>query len=117
MPSKLPTLCGSPRCPNLSISGNGYCRAHLEEKRRRDYQEDHRRRGSPSKQGYGTAHQRWRERVLRRDKVCKVCGISLATQADHRVPLAAGGAPLASENGQGLCASCHSKKTRKENRT
>jgi len=34
-----------------------------------------------------------------------------ATVADHIVPINAGGSRFEAENGQGLCASCHGKKT------
>jgi 5-methylcytosine-specific restriction endonuclease McrA len=53
--------------------------------------------------------------LLKRDKVCAMCGERKATQADHIKPVAEGGANTYS-NGQGLCDECHSIKSRAEAR-
>ncbi|WP_415171600.1 HNH endonuclease [Nocardioides sp.] len=52
--------------------------------------------------------------VLRRDPICRCCGIAAATEADHVIPIADGGAHHI-DNGQGLCVPCHDAKTRREN--
>lgn len=54
-----------------------------------------------------------RRRILRRDRVCKMCGKRPSTVADHRIPRAEGGADTMA-NGQGLCDECHAEKTKTE---
>jgi 5-methylcytosine-specific restriction protein A len=51
--------------------------------------------------------------ILARDPICRICKVEASTVADHIVPLRRGG-DWGLENGQGLCASCHGKKTAKE---
>ena len=57
--------------------------------------------------------------VLRRDPLCVTCRaagyvpVNAATQADHIKPVAEGGTNELS-NLQGLCRSCHSRKTARE---
>ena len=46
---------------------------------------------------------------------CGLCG-SYANQVDHKVPLAKGGSPYASQNLQAMCQKCHRIKTSTENR-
>lgn len=114
MPDKLCHPCGAPLCPRLAVR-RGYCIEHAKENSKRVYAEDHRRRGSPSTQGYGRRHSRWSRMVLARDIVCQHCRVRLATQADHVIPVKAGGSWTEFSNGAGLCRSCHARKTRKEN--
>lgn len=45
--------------------------------------------------------------------LCNMCN-GIGAHIDHIVPLRAGGAPYDQANLQTLCASCHSKKTRRE---
>lgn len=65
-----------------------------------------------------TDHKRWRLAVLRRDKFR--CQLNLpgcqgaATEADHIIPVSRGGSPTALDNGQAVCAACHTRKTREE---
>lgn len=59
----------------------------------------------------------WRNAVLARDGYrCRECGLHDPTgkqlEADHIVPLAAGGAKLDVTNGRALCRACHSAKTK-----
>ena len=74
-------------------------------------------RSGPSRTS-SVEHRRWREAVLRRDRF--VCRLRLpgctgrATEADHVVPVAEGGACYDPANGQGACASCHAVKTAAE---
>jgi len=65
---------------------------------------------------------RWRnlrDMVIARHPLCEQCkskGLTtIATQVDHILPIEEGGNPTDWTNLQPLCASCHSKKTRKEN--
>lgn len=58
---------------------------------------------------------RWkllRKRVLFEQPLC-ACG-SIARDCDHITAIEDGGEPYARANVQGLCASCHSVKTRRE---
>lgn len=77
-------------------------------------------RGSAASRGYGARHRKWRKLVLARHPVCRGwpigsgCG-DLATIADHIVSLRSGG-NWSLENGNGMCARCHNKKTMSESR-
>ncbi|TAL60608.1 MAG: HNH endonuclease [Bacteroidetes bacterium] len=68
--------------------------------------------------GYDSSHRKWREQVLYSSPICSECErhgrYTLATEADHIIPMDQGGDKLDLNNGQGLCRSCHAKKTRKE---
>lgn len=70
-------------------------------------------RESAGRRGYGADHRRWRAAILARDPLCKACGVAASTEADHVVPLRAGGG-WELENGQGLCRTCHARKTARE---
>lgn len=52
-----------------------------------------------------------RRMVLERDPFCRICGLQKSDSVDHIVPLRAGGAMYDENNLQGLCHSCHSRKT------
>jgi 5-methylcytosine-specific restriction protein A len=67
-------------------------------------------RPSAAKRHYGAHHRQWRKLVLARHPICQDCGRAPSTNADHIVALRDGGT-WEMENGQGLCASCHSRKT------
>lgn len=82
--------------------------------RRRDCERQRRAR-SEGKRYYDTARwKRLRRMVLARDPLCVVClgfgRTEPATFVDHKTPLAAGGTN-SPENLQGMCQSCHSRKT------
>ena len=104
MPTAPARLCSHPGCNKLAKHSH---RAAYDE-----------RRGSASARGYDRHHQRWREMVLHRYPYCRQCDmegrVTLATEADHVIPLRKGGG-WALENGAGLCHSCHSQKTWAEN--
>lgn len=60
---------------------------------------------------------RWqslRKRVLKENWMCEVCGIHLATQVDHIIPMEQGGPEYDRDNLQGLCNRCHGIKTARE---
>lgn len=61
------------------------------------------------------AERLWRRGVMRRDPMCRACGVAPSTDADHVIPVGDGGAPYDVANGQGLCHDCHDIKTRREN--
>lgn len=107
MPTAPPKPCAQPGCYTLTLTG--WCPSHRPAS-------EH---VSAAKRGYGRPHRRWRELILARDLIC--CGWPAgvacwdpATQADHIIPIAKGGQPLDLDNGQGLCATHHSRKTRSE---
>lgn len=94
-------VCPEPDCPNLSQRGR--CEEH--------------QRPNATQRGYtGKGHQMFRKKVLRRDKVCVLCGNAEATQADHypvdrRTLILRGENPNDPRHGRGLCHSCHSTHT------
>lgn len=53
----------------------------------------------------------FRNAVLAREPHCRRCG-QPATEADHIIPIGAGGTNDPDTNGQGLCSMCHEIKTR-----
>ncbi len=71
-------------------------------------------RGSSSDRGYGGNWPRLRSRQLAQHPRCAMCAAK-ATQVDHVVPIARGGTHDRS-NLRSLCASCHSRKTNREDR-
>ncbi|MEU6641249.1 HNH endonuclease signature motif containing protein [Saccharomonospora sp. NPDC046836] len=54
-----------------------------------------------------------RARILKRDPICRACGVRPSTIADHIVPVAEGGTDDET-NGQGLCSPCHDPKSAAE---
>lgn len=100
--------CSRPGCPGLRVEGSRYCESCKPEP-----VDDGRE--SAAARGYGSAHRRWREMVLRRDPLCVMCEkvgrVEPSVIADHIKPLAQGGAPFDMANGQGLCMACHNRKT------
>jgi 5-methylcytosine-specific restriction protein A len=68
-------------------------------------------RGAPAKRGYDAVWKKARLVILMRDTVCQICKREPSTQVDHKIPLREGGARLDPLNLQGLCGSCHSRKT------
>jgi 5-methylcytosine-specific restriction protein A len=66
---------------------------------------------------------RWkliREKVLSIEPLCVMCRqdsrVTAATVVDHITPMNEGGDPFDMNNLQGLCASCHNKKSSHESR-
>ena len=115
MPFKAPTPCTYPNCPTLTTTAR--CPAHPPYRYRREIK---RKDTRPSRQarGYGRQHEKWRKLILHRDPLCVMCVKNpfrfpkrKATVADHIIPLKQGGT-FALSNGQGLCHSCHARKTR-----
>lgn len=105
MPSRPPSFCAQPGCPN---PGNPRCPDH-----------------AVTRQHQTQAHiyktKRWqltRRRILRDHPVCTHPGCTtLATPVDHVTPLSEGGDPWDEANLQALCTSHHNAKTRRENAT
>lgn len=57
-----------------------------------------------------------REQVLRANPVCAECKRKPATIADHIKPIRLGGEMHDLDNIQGLCSSCHNKKSARESK-
>lgn len=105
MPTMPPKACGFPGCREL-VRGRPFCVEHSREKERV--------RGTATQRGYNARHRHWRKKILSRDPVCVHCHDAPATEADHIVPIRAGGARFDLNNGAGLCGTCHRRKTNKE---
>jgi 5-methylcytosine-specific restriction endonuclease McrA len=91
-------------CPNPATY-RGRCAQHARTRERRTH---------PNRSLYNS--KRWkilRRRVLFEEPLCRVCGV-IATVADHIVAYEDGGPFWSRPNLQGLCDSCHSKKTNAE---
>lgn len=106
MPTSPPRWC--PRCKQGHTTPCPVAQAE----RQRQYDE---RRGTAKQRGYGVAHRRWREAILRRDPFCMDCldgkRVVAATEAHHIEALRKGGQPFDLDNGMGLCRACHSVRT------
>jgi 5-methylcytosine-specific restriction enzyme A len=109
MPRKPKKPCSYPRCPELTESR--YCDAHT-----KNYDREYeRQRGTSTQRGYGANHRRLRKMVLAQEPLCRYCtergDVEPATELDH---IDGNQWNLKWENLQGLCKSCHSRKTVKE---
>ena len=109
-----PKSCYQPGCPN--VTHTTYCTAHTKE-----HDTAYRRAtGSSNAKGYTYRWQKEREAYLIRNPLCENClnkhdVIRAATEVDHIIPHK-GDMKLFwnTDNWNGLCKSCHSKKTGKE---
>lgn len=113
MPPRTPKACRRRGCPNTTTERSGYCEDHKGEswKQYQPGQNRHQR-------GYGTAWDKRRQRVLKRDNgLCCNCLMSgvvvVAKHVDHILPKAHGGSDE-DYNLQSLCTSCHRAKTARE---
>ena len=112
-----PKPCYQPGCPN--VTHTTYCTTHAKE-----HDTAYRRqRGSSNKRGYTYRWQKEREAYLIRNPLCENClnkhdVIRAATEVDHIIPHK-GDMKLfwnSDSNWQGLCRTCHSQKTAREQR-
>ncbi len=110
MPMRAHRVCNASGCGELIRGRTRYCEAHAH---LAHPPTPRRPRLSPSKRGYGAAWRRLRKRILARDPVCRGCFVAGSTDVDHVVPRSQGGSDHPS-NLQGLCRSCHSSKTARE---
>jgi 5-methylcytosine-specific restriction protein A len=92
--------CLVPRCPAFA-QYRGRCFLHA-----RAYEQ---RRGTHGQRGYTYQWEIVRRAYLAMYPACVVCG-EPATQTDHILPLRMGGTHEVA-NLRGLCGSCHSKRT------
>lgn len=119
MPRRVGHPCGWSGCSRIVQPGERFCDAH----KTAFGQMYDAERGSPRERGYDQRHAEWRAAVLARDRFCQMCPANRrqrAIIADHIIPLkvfqAQGREPEAwlLSNGQGLCKSCHARKTARE---
>ena len=109
--------CKYPLCPNRAEQSSSYCKKH---KQPASQQEIYRH--SHDNKVYGnTVWRRLRRIKLNANPLCEIClsrGIVVqASQVDHIKPVKDyPELKLVYENLQSLCETCHSKKTREENK-
>lgn len=116
VPSRAFAPCIMPGCRSMATRGTStFCSVH---ERQRQCAAD-RQRGTSSARGYDATWRRIRNAHLRCNPICADpyglhVGITvLAVHVDHIISLRHGGSS-ASGNLQSLCASCHSRKTARE---
>lgn len=109
MPIAAPKPCTAPGCRALVRDGSGRCSAHP--------RAQWAKKPTATKRITGRRLQRMREALFARKPLCAECQrndrVTLATQRDHIVPLAEGGADDET-NEQGLCDDCHDAKSEAE---
>lgn len=110
MPAKPMHPCAqAPACTNLATGR--YCTVCT--------QRDAKARGTTTERGYGYAHAKKREAMLKRNPFCVSCQATGrmigATVRDHVIPKERGGSD-GTENEQGLCGTCHAIKRNAEAR-
>lgn len=115
MPKRPLKPCKHRGCNALVPGGASYCQAH--EKAGSNWKADA-VRGNRHARGYGTAWDKIRRRILRRDSgLCQPClqagRVTPATAVDHVVSKARGGTDR-DENLQAICRDCHAAKTARE---
>jgi 5-methylcytosine-specific restriction protein A len=110
MPSKPLKPCRSIGCPNLTAER--YCEQHkqIDIEKRKAYEM---RRGSRHQRGYTSKWSRYSKAYLMMNPICVRCYNAPSQHTDHIVPVTGPNDPLFWDpaNHQGLCHSCHSKKT------
>ncbi|AAL40344.1 putative bacteriophage protein gp82 [Burkholderia pseudomallei] len=107
--------CKHRGCGALVADGKSHCDQHAHEavKWKSDAV-----RGNRHARGYGTAWDKIRQRILRRDSgLCQPClqagRVTVATAVDHVISKARGGTDH-DENLQAICRDCHAAKTARE---
>ncbi len=103
MAQSAPAVCKYAGC--LRITYDGYCPEHKRKKQRRP---------SSTRRGYDYRWQKVRAAFLRAHPVCQIrtrCNGEAATEVDHKVAIADGGANYDHGNLRASCKRCHSRKT------
>lgn len=106
MPTKPKKLCSHAGCTQLTRGA--YCEVHTS-----DGAAWKTTKGSAHARGYGTKWRRLRKYILDTEPICRVCGRKPATEVDHILSKARGGADDVG-NLQPICQVCHSQKTNRE---
>ncbi|MHB8276487.1 MAG: HNH endonuclease signature motif containing protein [Candidatus Humimicrobiaceae bacterium] len=110
--------CKHPLCPKIAEQSSPYCIQHSKQPVSQQEIDRHRH----DNRVYGnTTWRRLRRIKLSNDPLCELCLskdiVVQASQVDHIIPVAI--QPelrLSLDNLQSLCETCHSKKTREENK-
>lgn len=109
MPMAAPKPCSQPGCGVLVRDGTGRCPKHKREAWAKP--------PTATKRVTGRKLQTMRVSLFSRYPLCAECErqgrVTLATQRDHIIPLAEGGADD-DDNVQGLCRDCHDVKSKQE---
>jgi 5-methylcytosine-specific restriction protein A len=109
MPDDAHQECRAPRCPNYAVR-KGFCRDY-----QRHYLDQTRRPGGANLTNSNRRFRWMRKAFLSRHPMCKVCGVESATVLDHRIPHRGMAALFWDQaNWQGLCKTCHGRKTARE---
>ncbi len=128
MPGRL-LPCRRGGCREL-VRGGGLCEKHARAKRVQYEKTDaaksarvryDKQRGSAASRGYGAEHRRWAKQILSRDIICVCKGYGCdhapgqcGHPAEHADHIDGDNQNRALDNGQGLCARCHGRKTLRE---
>ena len=109
MPKAAPKPCSAPGCGVLVRDGTSRCPKHPHPVWAKP--------ANATKRVTGRKLQTMRAALFTRQPLCVACEaqgrVTLATQRDHMIPLAEGGADDDS-NVQGLCEPCHDAKSKSE---
>ena len=97
--SRASKVCAEPGCPRLTTRGNR-CPEHSPEAWA----------GSTRAARLPRDWKRRRARILRRDPLCRICGIRASVEVDHIIA----GDDHRDQALQGLCRECHRLKSQRE---
>lgn len=109
MPTRPKRPCRYSGCSSFAEDGEQFCTNH---KKQEDKEYNHYRRDPYTKQMYGRAWKRIRDRHIKEHPLCELCEqqgvLRPAEEVHHRLPLADGGTHERN-NLVSLCRSCHMK--------
>lgn len=111
MPTRPPAPCNYPGCGKLVAAGRGPCDVH-KGMVRKAY--DEARRRDPIQRFYGSGKwKRLRKRKLAADPLCEPCQreqrVIAATTVHHIKEIRDGGDPMAWDNLESSCRTCHAR--------
>ena len=116
MPYKPNVPCKHPLCPELIEAGERFCPRH-----KQPTSEYEKKRNSINSKVYNTTWRKLRRVKLNNNPLCEIClakgNVVQAGEVDHVKPVKEyPELMLCLKNLQSLCVTCHSKKTREENK-
>ncbi|HEJ0068212.1 TPA: HNH endonuclease [Citrobacter koseri] len=113
MPPRTPKACRKRGCRNTTTDRSGYCDEH-----KGDGWQQYKPGQTRHQRGYGTAWDRRRIRILKRDKgLCQNClrnGLVVAGKAVDHIKAKAHGGTDDDSNLELICHACHKAKTARE---